>query len=91
GLAEIWVSMKTAPIFDSEGKITGGICIVEDITERKKMDEELKSKIEELEKFYGMAVGRELKMKELKEELARLKTELEKYKKEGKIAGEANQ
>ena len=33
-----------------------------------------------------MAVGRELKMKELKEELARLKTELEKYKKEGKIA-----
>lgn len=75
--AEIWVSIKTAPIFDSEGRITGGIGIVEDITERKKMDEELKSKIEELEKFYGMAVGRELKMKELKEELARLKTELE--------------
>ena len=80
--AEIWISMKTAPIFDSEGRITGGIGIVEDITGRKKMDGELKSKIEELEKFYGMAVGRELRMKELKEEIAGLKTELSGYKKD---------
>lgn len=76
--AEIWVSMKTTPIFGSEGRITGGIGIVEDITERKKMEKELKDKIEELEKFYEMAIGRELKMKELKEELARLKTKLSK-------------
>jgi len=40
--AEIWVSMKTAPIFDSEGRIKGGVGIVEDITERKQIEEELK-------------------------------------------------
>lgn len=43
--------------------------------------EELKKKVIELEEFYNMAVGRELRMKELKNELERLKEELQKYKK----------
>ena len=37
-------------------------------------------RVEELEAFYQMAVGRELKMKELKEEIEILKSELAKYK-----------
>jgi len=32
-------------------------------------EQKLKSQIEDLEKFYEMAVGRELRMKELKKEL----------------------
>ncbi len=36
--------------------------------------------MKELEEFYQMAVGRELRMKELKEEIERLKEELKKYK-----------
>jgi DNA-binding NtrC family response regulator len=43
--------------------------------------EELKKKVIELEEFYNMAVGRELRMKELKDELERLREELQKYKK----------
>jgi len=39
--AEIWVSMQTAPLFDQKGGIKGGIGIVEDITERKKMEDKL--------------------------------------------------
>ncbi len=45
-----------------------------------KSEEELKKRVEELEKFYQMAVGRELRMRELKEEIERLNEELEKYK-----------
>jgi len=58
-----------------------------DITEYKraesalhKSEEELKKKFKELEEFYNMAVGRELRMIELKEEIENLREELERYK-----------
>jgi hypothetical protein len=41
---------------------------------------ELQKRVAELEEFHRLAVGRELKMIELKEEIKRLKKELEKYK-----------
>jgi len=46
----------------------------EQIKERTK---ELQKKVEDLERFYKLTVGRELKMVELKKEIARLKEELE--------------
>lgn len=46
----------------------------------KKRTGELQEKVEELEKFQKFAVGREVKMVELKEELTKLKKELEKDK-----------
>jgi PAS domain S-box-containing protein len=49
--------------------------------ELRKSEEELKKRVKELEEFYQMAVGRELKMIELKKEIEGLKEELEKYKK----------
>jgi nitrate/nitrite-specific signal transduction histidine kinase len=42
--------------------------------------EELKKRVNELEEFYKMAVGRELKMKELKEEINRINLQLSRYK-----------
>ena len=50
--------------------------IFRDITERKKAREEIDNRIKELEEFYEMAVGRELKMKSLKEEVEKLKADL---------------
>ncbi len=47
-----------------------------DITERKNTEKELREKLEELEKFYEMAIDRELRMKELKEEIKTLKSKL---------------
>jgi C4-dicarboxylate-specific signal transduction histidine kinase len=44
----------------------------------KARTKELQEKVQELEKFQKIAVGREVKMIELKEELERLKKELEK-------------
>jgi diguanylate cyclase (GGDEF)-like protein/PAS domain S-box-containing protein len=43
GPAEVWISMHTAPIFDQDGKVINGVGIVEDITKRKMMEEELRS------------------------------------------------
>ena len=54
--------------------------------ERKKAEGEIKKRVKELEEFYEMAVGRELKMKELKEKIAKLEAELSKHKK-GNDAG----
>jgi PAS domain S-box-containing protein len=58
-----------------------------DITERKKAEEllrkseeELKKRVKELEEFYQMAVGRELRMIELKNGIERLENELKRYK-----------
>ena len=47
----------------------------------KKSEEKLKKRVKELEDFYDMGVGRELRMIELKEKIAELKEELSKYKK----------
>ena len=52
-----------------------------DITEKKGAEQELHERVAELEKFYDMAVGRELRMKEMKREIERLKNELSAYKK----------
>lgn len=48
----------------------------------KKSEKELKKRVKELEEFYDIAIGREIRMKDLKEEIEGLKKELEKYKKQ---------
>jgi len=72
---------------NSKGHIIGYYLAFSDIGELKKLQEELEKKveertkelqkrIEELEKFRKAAVGRELKMIELKKEITRLKKSL---------------
>jgi len=70
-------------------KVIASQGIFRDVTKRKKTEEALKTseqelirKVKDLEDFYAMAVGRELRMKELKEEIADLKKELEQYRKQ---------
>lgn len=50
GPAEIWVAVHTAPIFDENGRVKSCVGIVEDMTERKKMDDALRTS----EKQYRM-------------------------------------
>jgi PAS domain S-box-containing protein len=65
--------------FAGKAYLTG---IFRDITDRKKAEEEIKGKIKELEEFYDMAVGRELRMKELKDEMKELREEIERLRQE---------
>ncbi len=51
------------------------VVIYDDLTEKKKAEEELKEKVEELEKINRFTIGRELKMIELKEQLKKLEKE----------------
>ena len=50
--------------------------LLAEIAAREKTQKTLNAKITELEEFYNMAVGREIKMKTLKEEIAKLKSAL---------------
>ncbi len=60
------------------GPIPGGgfVSTYNDITERKRAETELRGKMDELEKFSEVAVGRELRMIQLKEEINSLLKQL---------------
>ncbi len=61
------------PIIGKDGKLMGYMAIQHDITEKKKVLEELSQRTEELQKLNSLMIGRELKMAEMKEELNLLK------------------
>ena len=73
------VQLMSDIIKNSEGKAVGIVTTCEDISERKKMETEIKERIEELEMFYEVSIHREAKMRELKEEIKKLKQELSQY------------
>lgn len=70
--SSFWVSMNVKFIIDNKGNIAGTEGIVRDITERKKAEETLKAKMEELDRFHKLTVGREITMVELKKEVNNL-------------------
>jgi PAS domain S-box-containing protein len=71
------------PVQDKGGAIMRVAIFAQDITERKRADEELKRNMAELERFSKVAYGREKKMIQLKQEINELMIQLgkvEKYK-----------
>ena len=64
------------PVQDKAGEIMGVAVFAQEITERKNMEEDLKRKMEELEQFSKLAIGRELKMIRLKQEINKLRAQL---------------
>ena len=76
------------PLRDAAGEICGMLGTYIDITERKEVEEKLKQKYDELDRFNRVTVGREIRMIELKKEingLLKAAGQPEKYV----IAGEA--
>ncbi len=68
---------------DSDGKATEMTGVHLDITERRHMEDELRQKVDELQRFSKVAFGREKKMIQLKQEINELMIQLgkvEKYK-----------
>ena len=68
---ENYIAQATiSPVLDDHGTLTGFVAIEEDITERKQIEKTTQENLEKLEKLNNLMVGRELKMAELKKELA---------------------
>jgi PAS domain S-box-containing protein len=63
------VSLTISPIRDTHGMIIGASKIARDITARKHAEEALRASMEEMQRFNRVAVGRELRMIELKKEV----------------------
>lgn len=82
-----WQQWTNRAILDRQGNIIEIQSVGRDITDRKRAEEELhksreelKERVKELEEFYQLAVGRELRMIELKEEIEKLNEDLKKSK-----------
>ena len=67
----VWYNTQFKPI-KYAGKIVATTLISTDITEKKRIEEELRKKHEELQQFKEFTVGRELKMVDLKKEVNEL-------------------
>ncbi len=77
-----YVETVAYPLKDLSGNVVSVVERVSDITKRTSLEKEVKSRVKELEDFYEMAIGRELKMIELKNEIKKLKTQLTKREQE---------
>ncbi len=71
-----WEAASISSIKDAEGAITHFVKVAEDITERKKMEEETKKHLHDLEVFYKANIGREERVVELKKRVRELEAKL---------------
>ena len=89
---KISVDLSVSVREDKKGNSIGYFASITDITEIEKFQEsleeqvkertkELQEKINEMERFQKLTVGREIKMAELKKEIKRLEEEIKKLKK----------
>lgn len=74
---EIPVSLSAKVRKDEKGDITGYFFAFIDTAEIEEKEKELEKKVNELERFNKLAVGRELKMIKLKKEITNLKKSLQ--------------
>ncbi len=71
-----WVSHSWSPILSEDHKLRYVVSIIRDITNTKDSEQNLKMKIEELEKYKSITVNREIKMVQLKQEINELRKQL---------------
>jgi len=76
-----WLGDHSFPWKDDSGKIVGSTGILQDITKRKRAEEDLRKRLEELEIYYNATMGREGRIIELKQQVNELFVQLGKEKK----------
>lgn len=50
--SDLHLSISGAPIRDSDGKMTGSVCVLRDVTDRKRLERELKERASQLETIF---------------------------------------
>ena len=71
-----WMWVRGEAVLDDNNKIIGLWGASQEITERKKTEEALLAKVDELERFHKLIVGREITMVALKKEVNNLLNKL---------------
>jgi PAS domain S-box-containing protein len=74
------VQINAYPIRNADGEIVAAVETGLDVTDKVRLEKDVEKRVHELEEFYEMAVGRELRMIELKDEVQRLQEELDRIK-----------
>lgn len=72
-----WLDTSFVPLMDSSGTAYAVLGISRDVTAKKKAEEALKDRLDELERFRRVTVGRELRVKELKDRVSELEKGLD--------------
>jgi PAS domain S-box-containing protein len=73
--------MNASPLLDKNGNVVGSFGMTTNIAKRKQMEETLRQKVDELERFSKVAYGRERKMIQLKAEINELRIQVGQGKK----------
>ncbi len=66
---EAWAQTNKVPLRDTEGKVIGILGTFEDITERKRAEEQARRQLDELRRWHEATLGREDRILELKGEV----------------------
>ena len=74
--SRVWIHLTIAPVSARAAGESQHLCMVQDITERRQADEVMRSSNAILSRFNALAVGRELRMVELKRDINALCAEL---------------
>jgi len=64
-----WVQTNKVPLRDTAGKVIGILGTYEEITERKRAEEQARQQLDELRRWYQATLGREDRVRELKAEV----------------------
>ncbi|MFQ5465967.1 MAG: PAS domain-containing protein [Thermodesulfobacteriota bacterium] len=75
GGEERLIAWHNTVITGDDGAVTGCLSSGADITERRRMEDDLRARLDELERFRKATVAREFRVKELKERLKKLEGE----------------
>jgi len=73
---DMWLYVRTTPIFEPSGELLGSIHIASDITAVKRADEKLKENMNRVKQINDMLVAREQRIIEMKAEVNGLLEEL---------------
>jgi hypothetical protein len=68
-LGDHFYHVTVDPILNEQGDLSGAVHMIRDITERKKMERDIKNEMDKLEFMNSMMVDREIRMGELKKEV----------------------
>lgn len=64
-----WVQANKVPLRDTAGKVIGILGTYEEITERKRAEQQVRQQLDELRRWYQATLGREDRIRELKAEV----------------------